>query len=211
MINPEDCMPGKIIRVPNTNPAEELAKAHWEYVGEVIGKNCDLNEPEMLDYIDNIKFHYTTAFIHGYKHGKADGDCEYNSKVNVWLELMKHIDEVGPKLSKYFNMENVRALAGVPIVTCECDGDCTCGGGCQDNKKEAPEFNAWRDPETGKPRKVMRMKYPEDFHQPPYPGPLKGCLHINCNCHQPPLTGPAKDKELREGKDIDPFYPGMHD
>ena len=45
--------------------AEELALAHWEYVEKVL-EHTDLKPNE----IENIGFHYITAFIHGYKHGK---------------------------------------------------------------------------------------------------------------------------------------------
>jgi hypothetical protein len=41
-----------------------LAEAHWSYVESVLS-NHDLSERE----IGIAKFHYISAFIHGYKHG----------------------------------------------------------------------------------------------------------------------------------------------
>jgi len=48
------------------NKAEELAEAHWKYVSGVIYyAKAAGDEAE----IEEIKYHYITAFIHGYKHG----------------------------------------------------------------------------------------------------------------------------------------------
>lgn len=44
-----------------------LAEAHWGYVEDVLS-NHDLTERE----IGIAKFHYVSAFIHGYKHGVED-------------------------------------------------------------------------------------------------------------------------------------------
>lgn len=47
--------------------AKDLADAHWSYVKEVLG----LHVPNDA-VIGEIGFHYKSAFIHGYKHGKED-------------------------------------------------------------------------------------------------------------------------------------------
>jgi hypothetical protein len=49
------------------NPGEKLAWDHWKYIEGVL-KAHEMN-PKVLE---QIKFHYTTAFIHGYKHGVED-------------------------------------------------------------------------------------------------------------------------------------------
>ena len=44
--------------------SEELAKEHWNYIKKLLivhGHQTDINI---------IEYHYLTAFIHGYKHGK---------------------------------------------------------------------------------------------------------------------------------------------
>ena len=46
---------------------KQLADDHWKYVAEVV----EIHE-EGLDVIEKCKFHYKTAFIHGYKHGVED-------------------------------------------------------------------------------------------------------------------------------------------
>ena len=54
---------------PDTEIVEDLAQAHWEYVERVIRNEYDI---EFFDteYCDSLKFHYITAFVHGYKHGR---------------------------------------------------------------------------------------------------------------------------------------------
>ena len=44
-----------------------LAKAHWEYVRGVF--QFRIIDPQALE---EIEFHYVTAFRHGYKHGRED-------------------------------------------------------------------------------------------------------------------------------------------
>ena len=50
--------------------AQKLAEEHWSYIGKLmelmLGRELEL-----------LKFHYTEAFIHGYKHGLED---------SVWIE-----------------------------------------------------------------------------------------------------------------------------
>jgi hypothetical protein len=50
--------------------AKKLAEEHWSYVGEVVkqgaGSLAYLTQEQIIDI---IKFHYISAFIHGYKHG----------------------------------------------------------------------------------------------------------------------------------------------
>jgi len=45
--------------------SKELAEAHWSYIEALLQANNVL--PSKSD-----KFHYKSAFIHGYKHGRTD-------------------------------------------------------------------------------------------------------------------------------------------
>lgn len=45
---------------------KNLADAHWSYVKELIEQHDSEAD------IETIGFHYTTAMIHGYKHGMED-------------------------------------------------------------------------------------------------------------------------------------------
>jgi len=45
----------------------ESAEKHWDYVSDVLATH-DVSE----DVIELIGFHYTSAMIHGYKHGWDD-------------------------------------------------------------------------------------------------------------------------------------------
>jgi len=49
------------------NTATELADAHWSYVEELLMAH---QVPAAM--VDNAKFHYKSAFIHGYKHAMED-------------------------------------------------------------------------------------------------------------------------------------------
>lgn len=49
------------------NHPEILANEHWKYVKELLDAHCEDDEN-----IERIGFHYKTAFIHGYKHGRED-------------------------------------------------------------------------------------------------------------------------------------------
>jgi len=51
----------------NDSHAKELAEAHWKYIESLL-----LTHGESLDTVSKIGFHYTTAMIHGYKHGYCD-------------------------------------------------------------------------------------------------------------------------------------------
>ena len=50
-----------------TKEVEKLAKAHWSYIAKLLENHGERD-------IDKIKFHYITAFIHGYKHCKEELD-----------------------------------------------------------------------------------------------------------------------------------------
>jgi len=56
--------------------AEELAAAHWNYIEQVIRNEyagMDATSEFNLDeYCRQVGFHYRTAFVHGYKHGRED-------------------------------------------------------------------------------------------------------------------------------------------
>ena len=52
-----------------------LAEEHWKYIEEVIRTH-----DEMGFMIDKIKFHYITAFIHGFGHGFEQ--CKNNENSN---------------------------------------------------------------------------------------------------------------------------------
>lgn len=53
---------------------EQLAEEHWEWVkGLIKSSSCDYTD-ETLEYI------YTTAFIHGYKHGLAANTPQKDKK-----------------------------------------------------------------------------------------------------------------------------------
>ena len=47
--------------------AEKLADDHWEYISGILHSN-QLYSEEVMEL---IKFHYVTAFVHGYKHGEG--------------------------------------------------------------------------------------------------------------------------------------------
>ena len=49
------------------NKGKQLAEAHWEYIEKLMKQHG-----EEQTTIDLIGFHYKTAMIHGYKHGKED-------------------------------------------------------------------------------------------------------------------------------------------
>lgn len=61
---------------------EKLANDHWNYVRQVItvGQEPEWSEEKqeffwdirVTNIVDVIEFHYKAAFIHGYKHGKAE-------------------------------------------------------------------------------------------------------------------------------------------
>ncbi len=49
------------------NKSTKLAKEHWEYISKVL----KIHQTDKA-LISIIELHYTTAFIHGYKHGQED-------------------------------------------------------------------------------------------------------------------------------------------
>ena len=50
-----------------TEHATKLANDHWQYIESLIRTYADDD-----DEIAIAKFHYISAFIHGYKHGQED-------------------------------------------------------------------------------------------------------------------------------------------
>lgn len=56
----------------------KLIDAHWEYV-EGILRAHRLEDPD----INLAKFHYKTAFKHGYKHAREDADAEQSHEVTT--------------------------------------------------------------------------------------------------------------------------------
>ena len=52
---------------------EEMAEAHWSYVRKVIEQqhNYDIGGIIPDEVIDLVGFHYRTAFVHGFKHGRS--------------------------------------------------------------------------------------------------------------------------------------------
>lgn len=57
--------------------AEDLANAHWEYVGGLL-KFHIVNDFNLKEY----EHLYITSFIHGYKHGIEDGNYACGGKCN---------------------------------------------------------------------------------------------------------------------------------
>ena len=60
------------------NKSAKLAKEHWEYVSKVIKIH---QADEIL--ISLIELHYTTSFIHGYKHGQEDLIEQYKKSKGI--------------------------------------------------------------------------------------------------------------------------------
>ena len=60
------------------NKSTKLAKAHWGYIGKVLKIH---QADEIL--ISLIELHYTTAFIHGYKHGQEDLIEQYKKSKGI--------------------------------------------------------------------------------------------------------------------------------
>jgi len=72
--------------------AKKLANEHWNYVGELVKWGQDgiaSLAPEQL--IELIKFHYLSAFIHGYKHGVES----IQDKINVVEDILTEYGEPG--------------------------------------------------------------------------------------------------------------------
>ena len=60
--------PSWVGTLPKQQNPESLADAHWDYVKAVLE-----HAGETPEIIGIIGFHYRTAMIHGYKHGRNDG------------------------------------------------------------------------------------------------------------------------------------------
>ena len=50
---------------------QELAEAHWSYIEELLEAHNELENITAL-----VKFHYISAFIHGYKHAMENHNEE---------------------------------------------------------------------------------------------------------------------------------------
>jgi len=60
--------------------AKKLADEHWSYIESLLQTHC-----EDSDVIKKIKFHYKSAFIHGYKHAMEDENnkiTNFDSDIN---------------------------------------------------------------------------------------------------------------------------------
>lgn len=53
--------------------SKEMASQHWGYVEKVILRHQPKIPPSVLE---TIKYHYTTAMVHGYGHGYEDAKKE---------------------------------------------------------------------------------------------------------------------------------------
>lgn len=49
------------------NKVEDLAQEHWDYIRDTLKVHGESD-----DVIEKIGWHYTTAFVHGYKHAIED-------------------------------------------------------------------------------------------------------------------------------------------
>jgi len=56
---------------------KQLANEHWEYIEKVLRTAGETEE-----VIRKIKFHYITAFIHGYKHAVEEIENEWNNMLD---------------------------------------------------------------------------------------------------------------------------------
>lgn len=50
--------------------SEKLADEHWKYIEDLIRIEVRDTFNNLETYLDAIRFHYKTAFIHGFKHGE---------------------------------------------------------------------------------------------------------------------------------------------
>jgi hypothetical protein len=53
----------------STDEVTELARSHWEYVQGVI----IASQGEDSRTLEELAYHYVTAFVHGYKYGVESG------------------------------------------------------------------------------------------------------------------------------------------
>jgi hypothetical protein len=80
------------------NKAATLAQAHWGYVAEVLAQ-CGVS-PEVMSA---ARFHYLTAFEHGYKHGAEDDG------------FMARVVSRASEIAKSGVMDAIRARHDVPV------------------------------------------------------------------------------------------------
>ena len=60
----------------NMEKAKQLSREHWTYIKQLL-----LTHGVPIEQVNVIGFHYKTAFIHGYKHGKED--CKHVEKRSI--------------------------------------------------------------------------------------------------------------------------------
>jgi hypothetical protein len=58
----------------NEERKQEMADAHWMYIEGLL-------KAHGLGNTTVIRYHYITAFIHGYGHGHEDAQNEHNAKI----------------------------------------------------------------------------------------------------------------------------------
>ncbi len=73
----------------NKETVEKLAKEHWDYIKELINVHILLDEETLA----MLRFHYITAFIHGYKHAINEIKESSNTfpiKINKFSDFFKN-------------------------------------------------------------------------------------------------------------------------
>jgi len=67
--------------------ADELAEAHWGYIKNLLIVTAYTGEPIEYDqWIEQVEFHYKTAFIHGFKHGVENENTRLRSMPKSTLQ-----------------------------------------------------------------------------------------------------------------------------
>ena len=100
-----------------TDRANELAEAHWGYVGQVL-KMHGITDPTLRQY----GFHYTTAFAHAYGHAIED---EHNGMFRPRIGDTLSPAEVNA-VAKVAKVKDADPLPSAAISLCE-----TCAIGCR--------------------------------------------------------------------------------
>ncbi len=73
----------------NKEAVEKLAKEHWDYVKELINVHTLLDEETLA----MLRFHYITAFIHGYKHAideRKESSNHFSIKISGLGDFLKN-------------------------------------------------------------------------------------------------------------------------